>query len=222
MRWKRVRRLQTILANVLCGFGSAPEFPGRFGWQGVISARWWRGRSVIGRVILQELVHGLQGLIIPIDDLQILNSCRCLDGLRMEYMGDGKSGAPTDRQDQGKRSSERRAKLAAGREEKRTPKALKEALRLCCLLFPQSRMEAPVKPRAQFRCRPAVKQGEGRLQLPQFLLTGRAGLEMGLSGESLLRAWVQKEVGQCGLAVCAVHSGNPFFPLGGADPFGVC
>ena len=44
---------------------------------------------------------------------------------------------------------------------------------------------------------------------------------MGLGGDGVLGAWIQEEVGEGGLALCAVHSGNPFFPAGRADRVGM-
>ena len=102
------------------------------------SARGRRRRSVIGGVVLEKLIHGLQRLVIPINDLEILNRCRSLYSRWMEDMRDGESGSATDRQHYGQGTGENRPKLAAGGEEKRAPQAFKEALRLRPLFVSQA------------------------------------------------------------------------------------
>jgi hypothetical protein len=71
-------------------------------------------RGIISRsVILQELIHGLEGLIVPVKNLEIGHGRRCL-GPAGVYMGKIRKSASADQEGKSQSASERRTELTAG------------------------------------------------------------------------------------------------------------
>ncbi len=67
---------------------------------------------VRGAVVLQELIHRLERLIVLVKDLQVLDGGRSLD-LAGVGTGDAGEGSTADQKNEGKGAGEGRAELAA-------------------------------------------------------------------------------------------------------------
>jgi hypothetical protein len=128
------------------------------------------------------LIHGLQGLFVLVEDLEVIDGGGCLNVRRGREAGEVGDGASADYKDEGESGDQGGAELATGVEEKTAADALEPACGRSGLLFAETDGQLLVEVGRRLRCAPLIEEIKGSLEGCELIVAGRAGFKVSAGG----------------------------------------